>query len=277
VSPVTRRVFLGAVTATAVTASARSPEEPAPTAGGPSTAGSVTASTPPGATSSPGPGATSASGTPSAPPTTRATGSPAADLLHGPRTRPAVALTFHGAGDPSLTRTVLRIAAEHSAGLTVLAVGSWLDGNRALATAILDGGHDLGNHTWSHLPMRRLSSAEARREVSRAAALLTSLTGSGGSWFRPSGTPRSTGTIRRAAAASGYHRCLAYDVDPLDYTDPGSALVASRVHRDAVSGSIVSLHLGHPGTVAALPVILDSLARRGLRAVTVTDLMRGPA
>ena len=125
--------------------------------------------------------------------------------------------------------------------------------------------------------MRRLSSAEARREVSRAAALLTSLTGSGGSWFRPSGTPRSTGTIRRAAAASGYHRCLAYDVDPLDYTDPGSALVAGRVHRDAVSGSIVSLHLGHPGTVAALPVILDGLARRGLRAVTVTDLMRGPA
>ncbi len=272
-SPVSRRVFLGAVTATAVTASACSPEEPAPT--GPSTTGSATASTPPGTTSSPGP--TSPPGTPSAPPTTRATGSPAADLLHGPRTRPAVALTFHGAGDPSLTRTVLRIAAEHSAGLTVLAVGSWLDGNRALASAILDGGHDLGNHTWSHLPMRRLSSAEARREVSRAAALLTSLTGSRGSWFRPSGTPRSTGTIRRAAAASGYHRCLGYDVDPLDYTDPGSALVTSRVHRDAVSGSIVSLHLGHPGTVAALPAILDGLARRGLRAVTVTDLMRGPA
>lgn len=272
-SPVSRRVFLGAVTATAVTASACSPEDPAPN--GPSTPGSATTSTPPGATSSPGP--PSPPGTPSAPRTTPATGSPAADLLHGPRTRPAVALTFHGAGDPSLTRTVLRIAAEHSAGLTVLAVGSWLDGNRALATAILDGGHDLGNHTWSHLPMRRLSSAQARREVSRAAALLTSLTGSRGSWFRPSGTPRSTGTIRRAAAASGYHRCLAYDVDPLDYTDPGSALVAGRVHRDAVSGSIVSLHLGHPGTVAALPAILDGLARRGLRAVTVTDLMRGPA
>ena len=272
-SPVSRRVFLGAVTATAVTASACSPDEPA--ASGPSTTGSATASTPPGTTSSPGP--TSPPGTPSAPPTTPATGSPAADLLHGPRTRPAVALTFHGAGDPSLTRTVLRIAAEHSAGLTVLAVGSWLDGNRPLASAILDGGHDLGNHTWSHLPMRRLSSAQARREVSRAAALLTSLTGSRGSWFRPSGTPRSTGTIRRAAAASGYHRCLAYDVDPLDYTDPGSALVASRVHRDAVSGSIVSLHLGHPGTVAALPAILDGLAQRGLRAVTVTDLMKGPA
>jgi peptidoglycan/xylan/chitin deacetylase (PgdA/CDA1 family) len=273
-SPMSRRVFLGAVTATAVTASAWSPEEAARTADGPSTAGSATPSTPP-----PGavPGATSPSRTSSATPTAPATGSPSTDLLHGPRTRPAVALTFHGAGDPALTRTVLRIAAEHSAGLTVLAVGSWLDENRALARAILDGGHDLGNHTWSHLPMRRLSSAEARREVSRAAALLTSLTSGRGSWFRPSGTPRSTGTIRRAAAASGYHRCLAYDVDPQDYTDPGSTLVASRVHRDAVSGSIVSLHLGHPGTVAALPEILDGLARRGLRAVTVTDLKRGPA
>ena len=274
-SPVSRRVFLGAVTATAVTASACSPEGAARTEGAPTTAGSATPSPPAGATSSAG--ATSPPVTPSAARTTAATGTPAADLLHGPRTRPAVALTFHGAGDASLTRTVLRIAAEHSAGLTVLAVGSWLDANRSLASAILDGGHDLGNHTWSHLPMRRLSSAQARREVSRAAALLTSLTGSRGSWFRPSGTPRSTGTIRRAAAASGYHRCLAYDVDPLDYTDPGSALVTSRVHSDAVSGSIISLHLGHPGTVAALPAILDGLARRGLRAVTVTDLMRGPA
>jgi peptidoglycan/xylan/chitin deacetylase (PgdA/CDA1 family) len=184
-----------------------------------------------------------------------------------------VALTFHGAGDPSLTRTALRIAAEHHATFTVLAVGSWLEQNPHLAAAILDGGHDLGNHTWSHLPMRQLSSAQARREIERAAALLTSLTGNAGSWFRPSGTPRSTAAIRAAAAASGYHRCLAYDVDPLDYTDPGSALVVRRVRDGARNGSIVSLHLGHAGTIAALPAILDDLAGRGISPVSMSNLM----
>ena len=38
-------------------------------------------------------------------------------------------------------------------------------------------------------------------------------------------------------------------------------------------GSIISLHLGHPGTVTALPAILRGLARRRLRAVTLTELL----
>ncbi|MFZ5851927.1 MAG: polysaccharide deacetylase family protein, partial [Actinomycetota bacterium] len=40
-------------------------------------------------------------------------------------------------------------------------------------------------------------------------------------------------------------------------------------------GSIVSLHLGHPGTVAALPAILDDLRGKGLAAVTVSQLLDG--
>jgi peptidoglycan/xylan/chitin deacetylase (PgdA/CDA1 family) len=262
-----RRLFLGGVAATALTADACSSGEAQRPSSDPSAH-----------TTGPVPGAGTA--TPSASPTSSPEGTPTprssfptSDLLHGPRSRPAVALTFHGAGDPSLTRTALRIAAAHHATVTVLAVGSWLEQNPHLAAAILDGGHDLGNHTWSHLPMRHLSSAQARREISRAAAVLTSLTGSAGSWFRPSGTPRSTATIRAAAAASGYRRCLAYDLDPMDYTDPGSALVVRRVRDGVRNGSIVSLHLGHAGTIAALPAILDDLAGRGISALSMSNLM----
>jgi peptidoglycan/xylan/chitin deacetylase (PgdA/CDA1 family) len=270
-SGVSRRTFLGAVTVTAVSATACSPDETPGADRGSSSAHPSPAGTATGTPAAPSPPASTA--TPSPAPSSG--GAPGADLLHGPRSRPAVALTFHGAGDPALTTRALRIAAEHNAGLTVLAVGSWLADNRRLATAILDGGHDLGNHTWSHLPMRQLSRAQAHREVARAADLLTSLTGSAGSWFRPSGTPRSTATIRRAAAASGYDRCLAYDVDPLDYTDPGAAQVRANVRRAVGQGSIVSLHLGHQGTITALPAILDDLAGRGLEAVTVTHLLKG--
>jgi hypothetical protein len=38
-------------------------------------------------------------------------------------------------------------------------------------------------------------------------------------------------------------------------------------------GSVVSLHFGHPGTLAALPGILADLHRRGLRAVTTSELL----
>ncbi|MGN6299768.1 MAG: polysaccharide deacetylase family protein [Angustibacter sp.] len=219
--------------------------------------------------------ATAPSTTPSGTPSATATATPVdhSDLVHGPRTTSAVALTFHGAGDPALTRQVLAEARTAGARLTVLAVGSWLDANPSLAKAILDAGHELGNHTWAHLPMRRLSAAKARSEVARGADVLHRLTGSRGRWFRPSGTPSSTPTIRAAALAAGYQRCLAYDVDPRDYEDPSSDVVVSRLEHDVRAGSIVSLHLGHSGTVAALPRVFELLHRKELRPVTVSGLV----
>lgn len=199
---------------------------------------------------------------------------PGPDVVHGPRDVPAVALTFHGAGDPRLCREVLARVADAGVQVTVLAVGSWLGENPALARAMADAGHELGNHTWSHLPMRRLGVGEAHREVQRAADVLEQLTGSPGRWFRPSGTPRSTSRIRAAAADSGYARCLAYDVDPLHYTDPGGGTVTRRLLGAVRPGSIVSLHLGHAGTVSALPDVLAGLVGKGLHAVTASELLR---
>ena len=196
------------------------------------------------------------------------------DIAHGPRDRQAVALTFHGAGDPAIVRDMLATVGRAGARLTVLAIGQWLAGDPALAGMIRDGGHDLGNHTWSHRTMPGLSAAQTRDEVDRAAQELTRLTGSAGRWFRPSGTPASTAAIRAAAVAAGYGACLAYDVDPMDYADPGPDAVVARFTAAVRPGSIVSLHLGHPGTLQAIPRLLTVLRSRGLAAVTVTDLLR---
>ena len=196
------------------------------------------------------------------------------DIVHGPRTRHEVALTFHGAGDQSLTQQVLRDCAAHDARITVFAVGMWLSGAPSLGQQILTAGHELGNHTWSHRQMPTLSLGTAQDEVRRGADALRKATGSTGWWFRPSGTPHSTATIRAAASRSGYQRCISYDVDPQDYRDPGSAQVVSRTLAKVRPGSIVSLHLGHPGTVAALPQILAGLASRQLLPVTLSRLLR---
>lgn len=218
------------------------------------------------------PSSAPSSAQPSARPSAQPSGD-RSDLVTGPRASRAVALTFHGAGDPRMARAVLADAKAAGARLTILAVGTWLEANPTLARSILDGGHELGNHTWSHLPMRRLTATEATSQVQRAADMLVRLTGSKGTWFRPSGTPTSTPTIRAAAAAAGYPRCLAYDVDPRDYQDPGSAAILSRLRGTVRGGSIVSLHLGHPGTVNAMPLIFDLLQRKALQAVTVTRLV----
>jgi peptidoglycan/xylan/chitin deacetylase (PgdA/CDA1 family) len=196
-------------------------------------------------------------------------------VVHGSRRRPEVALTFHGQGPVSMAEDLLGEAERAGARLTVLAVGTWLGQYPQVAEWILRGGHDLGNHTMHHLDISAMDASGAYAEVAGCAQRLNALTGSIGRWFRPSQTRYATPLIEREARRAGYQTCVSYDVDSLDYTDPGPDAIVSTVLGSTRPGSIVSLHLGHSGTVTALPAILRGLARRKLRPVTLTDLLSG--
>ncbi|MEU8890582.1 polysaccharide deacetylase family protein [Streptomyces sp. NPDC048442] len=208
----------------------------------------------------------------SAPAPRRFPGHPA-QVEHGPRDRPRVALTFHGQGDPAIARAVLAEAERAGARITVLAVGSWLDEHPDMARRILDGGHDLGNHTQRHLTVSEMPEWEAYREITDCAQRLRRLTGSIGTWFRPSRTQYATPLVQRLARRAGYPHVLSYDVDSLDFTSPGATAVTRKVAGEIRNGSVVSLHFGYADTVAALPALLDDLHRRKLRAVTTTELL----
>ena len=225
--------------------------------------------------------ANTASASASASTTASAPAGGATEVAHA-TTTDAVALTFHGDGPPALAEALLAEAEQAGAQVTVLAVGTWLDAYPQLAKRVLDGGHELGNHTQHHINISALSPNGAYAEIEACAARLRRLTGSQGRWFRPSQAQHATAHVRAAAVRAGYLDVLSYDVDPLDYTDPGPGAVVRNVLGVIAPGDVVSLHLGHRGTVEALPAILDGLRTRGLRAVTADALFpdlagQGPA
>ncbi len=141
-----------------------------------------------------------------------------------------------------------------------------------MAKRILDGGHELGNHTQNHLDISTMAAEQAHAEIAQCAERLQKLTGSIGRWFRPSAAQYATPMVREQAKLVGYQHCLSFDVDPRDYTDPGSDVVQRRLLKAVTGGSVVALHMGHKGTVDALPGILDGLSKLGLSAVTASQL-----
>jgi len=194
-------------------------------------------------------------------------------VVHGPRKHAKVALTFHGQGPVPMADALLSEAERAGAPVTVLAVGTWLEQYPQMAHRILRGGHDLGNHTMHHLDIAAMDADGAYAEIAGCARRLHTLTGSIGRWFRPSQTHYATPLIEREARKAGYQTCVSYDVDSLDYTDPGPDAVVANVLGSVRRGSIVSMHLGHPGTVTATPAILHGLAKLRLRPVTLTELL----
>ena len=184
-----------------------------------------------------------------------------------------MALTFHGAGDPKIATDLLNILSTSGTHVTVFAVGTFLISNPEFAKKILDGGHDLGNHTMTHTQMKTISAKRVDSEISECAALLKKLTGNHGAFFRPSGTQYSTPLIRKTAQKYGYKNCISYDVDSLDYQDPGKAAVISNINKGIKGGSIISLHFGHKNTIDALPTVIENIKTKGFEPVTLSELI----
>ena len=206
--------------------------------------------------------------------TTTVHAGPAQVVYNGSRDRKLVAFTFHGSGAPNLTLEMLDLTKRLSAPITVFAVGTWLKQYPDMTHRILDAGHELGNHTYTHPQLRGAGAATVSREVIGCRDVLAAQTGNGGRYFRPSGMEGNyPQVVMDEAGLAGYPVVCGFDVDPSDYLDPGAAAIEARVRQNLKPGSIVSLHLGHPGTVAAFPALVAGARARGLQPVLVRDLL----
>jgi peptidoglycan/xylan/chitin deacetylase (PgdA/CDA1 family) len=195
-------------------------------------------------------------------------------VTHGPRNQTTFALTFHGSGSVELFHQLLDVAQGLHAPLTIFAVGSWLDANPDVAHVAQAAGHELANHTYTHPTLGRLGASAVLSEIERCRDALVRHAGSPGDWFRPSGMETATPLVLTQAGQAGYRTVVGYDVDPRDYQDPGAVTISARVKAGLQAGSIVSLHTGHAGTVAALTPMVDNARQAGLEPVLVRDLLR---
>ena len=95
--------------------------------------------------------------------TTPPPGSAARFIRSGPTSANVVALTFHGSGDIALATELLDAARAGGAALTIFAVGRWLDENPDMARRVLDAGHELANHTYTHPALGGLGASRHLR------------------------------------------------------------------------------------------------------------------
>jgi peptidoglycan/xylan/chitin deacetylase (PgdA/CDA1 family) len=259
---VTRREFLatGAAAAAAIGVAACSDGSSKPTAASSSAAA-----------------ATAPSAAPTTPTTTAPANGPALFVPTGPTGRNEVALTFHTAGDPARFRKLVELLGQRNTVITAFMVGQWLDANPGLGKQLHDAGHELANHTYTHPTFAKLSESAMADEIARCRAAIAKVTGDGGRFFRPSGTDDGVTTPSTAVLTTArdgtYATVLGYDVDSLDFKDPGADAVANRTIELLHDGAIISLHFDHQGTIDALPRILDAMAARKLTAVTASTLV----
>jgi peptidoglycan/xylan/chitin deacetylase (PgdA/CDA1 family) len=191
----------------------------------------------------------------------------------GSRRRREIALTFDDGPWPD-TRQFLDVLERERVGATFFLIGRQVAGNEELLRRMLRDGDAIGNHTFSHPDLRRLSPSGVRHELSAASDAIHHAVGYRPCLFRPpyGGYDR---TIVGLAAAR-HMTTVTWDVDPRDWSRPGSAAIEQRVRAQVRPGSIVLMHDGggpRTQTLAALPRIVHALRRRGMRLVTLPEML----
>jgi peptidoglycan/xylan/chitin deacetylase (PgdA/CDA1 family) len=195
------------------------------------------------------------------------TGGGAGLVTNGPRERRVVALTFDD-GPSEYTPGFLDVLRRERVPGTFFEVGQEIGGRESTLRRILREGDEIGNHTTHHTEYPGYAS------IAPTTSLIEAATHFRPCLFRPPGGAVDSSVI--AAAAADGLRTITWDVDPVDWSTPGSAAVYSRVVGAVQPGSIVLMHDGggdRSGTLAALPQIIDTLRARGYRFATVTGLL----
>jgi peptidoglycan/xylan/chitin deacetylase (PgdA/CDA1 family) len=197
------------------------------------------------------------------------TGGSAGLVTNGPRDRPVVALTFDD-GPSEYTPEFLQVLREKGVSATFFEIGQEMAGREDVMRQILAEGDEIGDHTMNHVEFPGYS------EIAGAAARIRAYTHFRPCLFRPPGGGVDAGVI--ATAGSLGLRTVDWDVDPRDWSLPGTGAIYSNIVAHARNGSIILMHDGggpRGETLAALPQVIDALRARGFRFATVTELLGG--
>jgi peptidoglycan/xylan/chitin deacetylase (PgdA/CDA1 family) len=195
------------------------------------------------------------------------TGGSAGLVTNGPRDRPVVALTFDD-GPGEYTPDFLKVLREKGVPGTFFEVGQEMPGREDVMRQILAEGDELGDHTMNHVEFPGYD------QIAGAAARIRAYTHFQPCLFRPPGGGVDSGVI--ATAGSLGMRTINWDVDPRDWSLPGTGAIYSNIVSNARNGSIILMHDGggpRSETLAALPQIIDTLRSRGFGFATVSALL----
>lgn len=202
-------------------------------------------------------------------------------VSNGPRDRPAVALTFDDGPDEQVTPAVLDALAKADARATFFTIGRNLERNLALGRRIVGEQHELANHSWRHAYWQNFYSTGAHAaDLARNTRIIQELTGDAAEpLYRPPVGLKSPALARAALARE--LKVVAWSVHSRDTIIRTPQRIAARVLARIRPGDIVLMHDGHdlpgrhrPGIIEALPLILDGLRQRGLKPVTVSQLLK---
>lgn len=198
-------------------------------------------------------------------------------VARAPATTPRVALTFDDGPVGARVDSILALLDRRRVHATFFVTGRELSEASAAGRRLVEAGHELGNHTYSHRRMALVGPGTVHDEVERTDSVIRAVGHQGAIHFRPPYGYKLV-TLPWHLSRKG-QATIMWDVEPDSYPEVASTpegIVRHTLER-VKPGSIILLHPWYPSrasSLAAIGPLVDSLQARGYQVVPVRDLLR---
>lgn len=197
-------------------------------------------------------------------------------IAHNSAATKKIAITFDDGPHPTHTEEILDILKQYNVKATFFILGVNAAQYPSIVKRTFDEGHELGNHTYNHVFVNRVSDEALREEIRKTDDIITEITGRAPIVFRPPGGAYNDGKV--AVIASTGHKCILWSwwQDTRDWSCPPVDKVVSTVMDNLHDGDIVLFHdfnSGKTPTAAALRIIIPRLIEKGYEFVSVSELI----
>ena len=179
-----------------------------------------------------------------------------------------IALTFDDGPHPSGTPVLLDGLAERNVKVTFFVIGENAVKYPKLLTREAEEGHIIGNHTYSHVDLTKMSQEAAECELEKTNAAIEAVTGKETEYMRP-----PYGAWKKEMEENTGMIAVLWNVDPLDWNTDNETEIVNKVVTETEENDIILLHDCYLSSAKAALRIIDIMQAKGYEFVTVDELL----
>ncbi len=179
-----------------------------------------------------------------------------------------VALTFDDGPHPQFTPEMLEVLQECDVPATFFLLGEEVEKYPEIVKQIQEDGHLIGNHSYKHEQLSKLTMEQACAQVNRTNKLICDITGTYPSYVRP-----PFGDWHEKLDCQINMVEVLWDVDTLDWSSQNHAGIVNKVLKNVKENDIILMHDGYETSVTAAKEIIETLKKQGYEFVTVDEIL----
>lgn len=183
-----------------------------------------------------------------------------------------IALTFDDGPHQILTPRLLDILKDKAAKATFFVMGVKAVLHPTILTRMHVEGHEVANHVWDHPVLTKISYEKVHDQLARTNDAIKIATNSVPKVMRPP-YGNTNAKLNKYISKEEKLPVIMWSLDTRDWMRPSPDEIVSRVVKKAKSGDIILCHDIHPGTIEAIPRIIDEMHKQGYIFVTVSELI----